>query len=361
MILAVDVLEILDGIRSEVVASKLAAFSALASMLAALFAGIVLLRLAHDYVSGQGITFWELVRPFVLVLVVAQFNTFVASPLHRIVNIGTKGMSKQVNMSMGAYYKRLGNLCTQTYINASGGIKTTIGDATSGVGDAIDSGKSSPNALVRFGSKVASAIGDAASTTVSAIVDVVLWPLKKLVELLYSTALAVAKYAGMDIKDDDITVMMHFPLISLITLLLTFFLRIMIFALQVECYVTLALLTLFGPFTFALSIFNSWRGQMVSWIARYISVALWIPIQQILIYISYFLLGRIADIELDFSSSAPWLSLCCIVVTLQMLKRVPEISSYVVEAAVSGGTTDVLAPAKGLAAAGAKAGRAAMG
>lgn len=338
------ILNTLDGIRGAVVNSKLAAFSALAATLAALFAGIILLRMAHDYVSGQGITFWELVRPFVIVFLVANFNTMVASPLHRIVNIGTMGLTRVAETESDKYYRVLGEVVKNTYTNAKPEDNPFSSDnAQNGEGK----GKWFKNLFKEMGSTIWDAISKL---------------FKKIMDFILSGAVAVAKKCGMGIDNTD-ELATDYPFISLLCLLFTFYLRLVIFMEQCACYVNLALLTLLGPYAFALSIFQSWRSRASSWIGAYISTALWIPIQQIVLTISYYLLGRIGALELNFESSAPWLTLCCIWVSITMLHKVPSLAGNIIDAAASGMDSGPSATgaAKGAFGAAANGARAAMG
>lgn len=347
-----SVINTLDGLRGAVVASKLAAFSALAATLAAVFAGIVLLRLAHDYVSGQGLTFWELVRPFVLFLLVARFNTFVADPLHRVVNIFSAGIERQADKGFGDYAGKvstfLANSISQTKTEMGrhlGGGSTSSASQADGVSG---SSNSSGSSIGQWFSDRARDVGNYALEKVKAFFD---WIGRGVADFVTT----ISNMCGFGLNSSDIE---QHPFLMILGLLLTGAMKLVLFAQQCQCYVLLTILTLLGPFAFALSIFQPYRSSATSWIARYISISLWIPIGQIVMFVSYKLLDMVAGMELSAGATEPLLTVCAIIVSIMCIRQVPTMTSYVVESAGSGGAENGTGIGDGmnaLKAAGAKA------
>lgn len=338
---------ILDELRGAVVASKLAAFSALAATLAAVFAGIVLLRLAHDYVSGQGLTFWELVRPFVIFLLVARFNFFVAGPIHRVVNIFSAGIERQADKSLGAYSIKVGEFLKRSATQ----IGTQIGDAIPKKTPSESASGSNGGALDQLGNWFKDRASDVGKWALSGLTKL----LERLGEALTDFIITVSNLCGFGLDRDSVS---EQPFAMLLALLLTGALKLILFMQQCQCYVLLTILTLLGPFAFALSIFQSYRQTIGSWIARYISIALWIPIGQVVMFVSYLLLDKVAAMELAAGAKEPLITLCAIIVAIMSIRNVPSMASYVVESAGSGGAesgTSLSDAGSALKAAGAKA------
>ena len=117
--------------------------------------------------------------------------------------------------------------------------------------------------------------------------------------------------------------------------------KAVVFGQQVSCYIVLTLLTLLGPFTFALSILPGFSRSISAWIARYIQVALWIPIGQLMMFINYQLLGRITELTAQYNFGAKYVFIVVLFVCIWNVSKVPQIATYVVE---SSGAAGVGAP-----------------
>ncbi len=351
-----SVIEILEGVRSAIIGSKLAGFSAIAATIAGLIAGVSLLKMAHDYVAGQGLTFWELVRPFVMLMLVANFNTFVASPLHRVAIIGTNGMSNLVESSEKNFYNQLGTTLRSTFSNSAAAAGDAIGNAIGNMDGGNESGDSWWDSVKGFLSKggktVLSGLTTAATAAMSWVFDFFKLFIGAILSPITGAACAVAIKAGVPINPSDIFL---YPLTSILSLLAVFALELYTLGLYCQCYIFLTLLCLLGPFSFALSILPAYRQQASSWIARYINILLWVPISKIVIFVGYFILKEIAGLEAGMGAGESWVLLVCIFVVIKSLKSIPTIASYIVESAGSGGA-EGSNPATGLAAAGARAG-----
>ena len=107
------ILGLLDSLRSEIVADQLGAVTGVAVAGGALIAAVVLLKVANDYMQGAGITLWSVIRPVVLLMVIMNFNTFVASPIHRLCNVFTRSMTARVSVSTSDYYAQLRDFARQ--------------------------------------------------------------------------------------------------------------------------------------------------------------------------------------------------------------------------------------------------------
>jgi hypothetical protein len=320
----------LDQIRGQIVGSKLAAFSSIAAVLAASLAAFYLIKFSHDYLQGEGVTLWNLIRPVVLVTVVSGFPVFVAGPLHGIVNLFTRSISNQVDVTMEEYFNVFRNIFKDTWdegimsivgeldkaqaessgIDATGGklVDLTGGPLTGGddddkgaVAQAIESlwGKiqSMPSGLERFWDK----IGEFLSSTFSTF---------------FKMRMTWAQ-------------IQHMGWIAVINFVVAVAMKLLMFGQQILCYVHLALLGLIGPFVFALAVIQGFSSGINTWIARYVQVAMWIPVGQIVLYVNYFIMGNV--LKFTPADGAMYLAAAMSLASLVSVKSVPQICSYVIE------------------------------
>ena len=64
----------LETVRDTVLSGKIEALSSTASVLAAILAAATLLKLSKDYIQGQPLDVWDLLRPIVLLTLVCLFR-----------------------------------------------------------------------------------------------------------------------------------------------------------------------------------------------------------------------------------------------------------------------------------------------
>ncbi|MBQ5447304.1 MAG: hypothetical protein IIT52_00290 [Candidatus Methanomethylophilus sp.] len=65
-----SILGLLESLRSGIVADQLGGITGIAVAGGALIAAVVLLKIANDYMQGQGITLWSVIRPVVLLMLI---------------------------------------------------------------------------------------------------------------------------------------------------------------------------------------------------------------------------------------------------------------------------------------------------
>ncbi len=291
-VLALDgVLGALESIRSQIVGARLAAFGSLAAVIGGLLAGVVLLKTAHDYIEGQGVTLWTIVRPFALLLCVCNFNTFVAGPVHSVCNMFTRGLSRQANVSMSQYMEALKDAVVAEY-NAGNAV----------VDNDLDiSGKPSPT---RAEDVIADMDG-------------------KIDAILMAAAVMGTVHTVLTVTEMSVTMVFNF--------LLFFMMKVVMFGQQVYCYVYLTILSLLGPFAFAFAILPSFSQTIRSWVARYIQVAFWIPVGQLVMFINYQVLLQMASFDAAYQFGKGWVCLACTIVAILNILAVPKIAAYVID------------------------------
>ncbi|MBO5669726.1 MAG: hypothetical protein J6R75_05115, partial [Candidatus Methanomethylophilaceae archaeon] len=78
----------------------------MAAVLAAILAAATLLKLSKDYIQGQPLDIWDLLRPIILLTLVCLFRPMVLDPLDSIVNVFTRDAADAVSVSIGEYVKQ---------------------------------------------------------------------------------------------------------------------------------------------------------------------------------------------------------------------------------------------------------------
>ena len=91
----------LETVRDTVLSGKIEALSSTASVLAAILAAATLLKLSKDYIQGQPLDVWDLLRPIVLLTLVCLFRPMVLDPLDSLVNVFTRDAAQTVSVSTG--------------------------------------------------------------------------------------------------------------------------------------------------------------------------------------------------------------------------------------------------------------------
>lgn len=308
------VISAMEGMRSALVNGKLSAFGSLAAVVAGLLCALVFLKISHDYLEGNGITLWQILRPLVLLALCCNFNTFVAGPLHAMCNLVTNGMSRQCNMSATAFTKAVQQQFQVQY-NASQ-LK---------IASELEKTKKENEELM---ATVTKREGN--------------WFQRNFPPILEAGGVllkAAGNWLGFGGKAvlNDLDMKFSGVLLIIVESLLVLIMKMVILGQQIYCYVYLTILTLLGPFVFAIAVIPSFGHSVSGWIARYIQVAFWIPIGQLIMFLNYQILGRITDLTAGYDFGEKYVMIVALVVCIMNVKAVPQIAAYVVESSGDNG------------------------
>lgn len=278
---------VLESVRSSVIGGKLGAITSVGAVLAGVLAALAMLKVTDDYISGQGIRGWDILRPLVLLLIVCNFNSFVLSPVNSMVNIFTRSISQNVEVSTGEYVSQWGRSMAE--VGAY-----TMKDIEDEFGRSMEELSEDKTAVGRFLAK--------------------LWlAMKKAVMEIFSvTTISIGSIIGG------------------ILFLLT---KVLMFAQQVVCYVYLTVVGLIGPIVFALSIISGYSSGIRSWIARYIQIAMWIPMGYIIMYVNLQIGKTFGGMAASGTTglSVEWFMITLQLVALVSVAAVPKLSAMVIE------------------------------
>lgn len=279
----------LDQIRGSVISGKLGAVMSIASILAAMMAAAVILKISSDYIQGQGVGIWQLVRPLVLLAFVCQFNTLVLSPLNSLVNLFTRDLASTVNISTKEYISQWSS--NMAYVEAYN--LKSIDDEQTAALEELE--KTSKSGIGKFFAKIWEGI-------------------KKFCRNLLSIT--------------------SFTVEAIISAALFFIVKILLFAQQILCALYLTIAGLIGPIVFALAIVSGYAQGIKSWIARYIQIAMWVPIGYIVMYINLQVGNVFMRNVVDAGGAAlstGWFMVVLQVVALVSVASVPKIAAWVIE------------------------------
>lgn len=279
----------LDQVRNTVIGGKLGAVMSVSAILAAMMAAAVVLKTASDYIEGRSVGIWQLVRPLVLLVFVCQFNTLVLTPLNSIVNIFTRDIASSVNVSTKEYVSQWGK--NMAYMEA---YNMQANDETHAA--AIEEiAQSERSGIAKFFAKMGEGFK------------------KFLKNMLSITSLSIGAIIGG---------------------ILFIIVKILLFVQQVLCSLYLTIAGLLGPLVFALAIVSGFAQGIKAWIARYIQIAMWVPIGYMVMYINLQVgnvFMRSAAAAESVNLSTEWFMIALQVVSLVSVAAVPKIAGWVIE------------------------------
>lgn len=278
----------LDSVRATVLSSKLGVVVSASSCLAAMMAAFAVLSVAAEYIDGHGVGVWQLMKPIVLLVLVCQFSTLVLTPVNSLVNVFTRELAASTEVSTKEYTEQWAhNTAYVTALNMDSNRENYLEELDEIAG-------SDTSAIGKFFAKIWTAIR-------KAVIDI------------FSTA--------------------TFTIAGIIGAILFIIVKILLFGQQVLCSMYLTIAGLIGPIVFALAILPSFASGIRSWLARYIQIAMWIPM-------GYLVLDMNLSISNMFCSQAAadgaslsleWFMIALQTVALVSIASVPKLAAWVVE------------------------------
>lgn len=338
-VLASNVISTLESMRSSLVGNKLGGVASIAAAVAGILCAIAMLRISHDYLQGRGITLWQVIRPIVLLLFCCNFGTFVLGPIHSICRLMTNGMASQASTESAAFSYQVGKLMSAELDASIAGANNTLAQLDQG-GEQGSTPANEDNPGFWSGLFSGSILGGAKDVAVGIISDNVGNFLKKIWQRFMSWVYTFINLMIGCIKT-SFHIFVDLPLfaviVPLLVSLLMFIMKIVILGQQIMCYTTLTLLSLLGPFALAFSIMPGFEHTFRSWIARYIQVAFWIPVGQLVMWINYWMLDFMTGLCAGYDLGGKYVVLVALFVSIFNILQVPKIAGYVIESAGDGG------------------------
>lgn len=320
-----DMIEVLEGVRNVIITQHLSIFIKVASMLAAILAAWAFIKISHDYMEGQGITFWMVAKPLVMVILVCNFNTFVLRPVHYLTNVFTMDLTMRTNKAQNSWAKSMAISARNVWESGLNPVKIETTDHLDKTeAKEIEETGETRGKVRDFFDKSWVKVKKVLVGAQSAITNV-----RMTATNIVFSGLSGALYSGLNVLTHAI-----------------YYIQICF------CYILLTIYGLLGPFVFAFSIIGNYSRGVSDWIARYIHTSFWIPVGQMVFLIGSVIMENInktincqvGDINVSSTNGlfgnfniGTYMGIVMIFATAISILSVPKICSYIIESAGSGG------------------------
>ena len=277
----------LESVREIILTQKVSAVIDIAGIIACIAAAIAVLKVVLHYFEGHNLNAWEIGKPLILMMMVCNFNTFVLKPVDAIVNIISRETIKIMDVDTGEYVTRWAeSMHTMTVLN--------IANNEQNYQKELEEIAENDSVIGRFFAK--------------------LWyGFKKYLMHFFS------------IKSMSVAGLIGGILFTLV--------KVLLFAQQILCCLYMTLNGIFGPFVMAISIIPGYEGGMKGWIARYLQVALWVPIGYIILGLSLLFVEGFVSLARQgvMGLGVEWTMIVLQAVTLAAVASVPKIAGWWIE------------------------------
>ena len=295
----------LDNVKYSIFNEHMEGMSHIAISIAAILAGMSILKNYNGFVKGDGIDFMLIFKPIMILILVANFNTLVMQPLDSVTNIFIRGVTETCSVTNEQYlstWKK--NMETMAISDMAYNIK-------------------------EYNESIASFQSDSR------------------IARFFKTIWEGLKRAVMSMM--NISSLRTGALVGGILYIVA---KILLFMQQVICYFYQIFIGLVGPLIFSTSVWPGYEAGMKRWFARYIQISCWIPAGFMVMLIGLEITSAFADASLagETGLSVTWFMILLHVVALVMISAVPKLATYFIE---SRGGNDahgsVTQPAKNIA------------
>ena len=277
----------LETVRDTVLSGKIEALSSIASLLAAILAAGTLLKMSKDYIQGQPLDLWDLLRPIVLLTLVCLFRPLVLGPLDSLVNVFTRDAAEAVSVSTGEYVKQWGENVAKMDVYT---VQNSMQDAAKEIAEIAED---------------KSGIGRFFATAWIAIKKVVM-------HRFHLMSMGIGTVVGA---------------------ILFLLVKILLFVQQILCNTYLLMNSLLGPFIMALAILPGFETGLKNWVARYIQIAMWIPFGYCVMSINLQIGNAFCNLAAAGQTGLAmvWFMIALQIVALVSVASVPKMAAWVIE------------------------------
>ena len=274
----------LESVRELILTQKVSAVIDVAGIIACIAAGVAVIKVVLHHIEGHNLNAWVIGKPLILMMMVCNFNTMVLRPVDAIVNIISRETIKIMNVDTGDYIVRwTDSMNKMTVLN--------IVNNEMNYQKELEAIAENDSVIGKFFAK--------------------LWyGIKKFILHFFSVR--------------------SMTLAGLIAAILFTLVKVLLFAQQILCCLYLTLNGIFGPFVMAISIIPGYEGGMKGWIARYLQVALWVPIGYIILGLSLMFVEGFCTLAMkgQMGLGVEWTMIVLQAVTLAAVASVPKIAGW---------------------------------
>ena len=286
MITALTIWNTLDNVKHSIFNEHMEGMMHVSIAIAGILAGLTILKNYNGFVKGDGLDAFLILKPVMLLILIANFHTLVMTPLDSLVSIFIRGVTEMCSVTNEEYlmtWKE--NMETMAMTDITENIKAYHESIAEFESD---------SRIARF--------------------------FKTIWEGLKRSVMSMMNITSLKTG-------------ALIGGLLYIVAKVLLFMQQVICYFYQIFIGMVGPVIFATSVWPGYEAGIKRWFARYIQLSCWIPAGFLVMMIGLEITSAFADASLagETGLSATWFMILLHIVALVMISAVPKLATYWIE------------------------------
>lgn len=286
MITALTIWNTLDNVKHSIFNEHMEGMMHVSIAIAGILAGLTILKNYNGFVKGDGLDAFLILKPVMLLILIANFHTLVMTPLDSLVSIFIRGVTETCSVTNEEYlmtWKE--NMETMAMTDITKNIEAYHESIAEFESD---------SRIARF--------------------------FKTIWEGLKRSVMSMMNITSLKTG-------------ALIGGLLYIVAKVLLFMQQVICYFYQIFIGMVGPVIFATSVWPGYEAGIKRWFARYIQLSCWIPAGFLVMMIGLEITSAFADASLagETGLSATWFMILLHVVALVMISAVPKLATYWIE------------------------------
>ena len=286
MITALTIWNTLDNVKHSIFNEHMEGMMHVSIAIAGILAGLTILKNYNGFVKGDGLDAFLILKPVMLLILIANFHTLVMTPLDSLVSIFIRGVTETCSVTNEEYlmtWKE--NMETMAMTDITENIKAYHESIAEFESD---------SRIARF--------------------------FKTIWEGLKRSVMSMMNITSLKTG-------------ALIGGLLYIVAKVLLFMQQVICYFYQIFIGMVGPVIFATSVWPGYEAGIKRWFARYIQLSCWIPAGFLVMMIGLEITSAFADASLagETGISATWFMILLHIVALVMISAVPKLATYWIE------------------------------
>ena len=286
MITALTIWNTLDNVKHSIFNEHMEGMMHVSIAIAGILAGLTILKNYNGFVKGDGLDAFLILKPVMLLILIANFHTLVMTPLDSLVSIFIRGVTETCSVTNEEYlmtWKE--NMETMAMTDITKNIEAYHESIAEFESD---------SRIARF--------------------------FKTIWEGLKRSVMCMMNLTSLKTG-------------ALIGGLLYIVAKVLLFMQQVICYFYQIFIGMVGPVIFATSVWPGYEAGIKRWFARYIQLSCWIPAGFLVMMIGLEITSAFADASLagETGLSATWFMILLHIVALVMISAVPKLATYWIE------------------------------
>ena len=286
MITALTIWNTLDNVKHSIFNEHMEGMMHVSIAIAGILAGLTILKNYNGFVKGDGLDAFLILKPVMLLILIANFHTLVMTPLDSLVSIFIRSVTETCSVTNEEYlmtWKE--NMETMAMTDITKNIEA--------YNESIAEFESDSR-IARF--------------------------FKTIWEGLKRSVMSMMNLTSLKTG-------------ALIGGLLYIVAKVLLFMQQVICYFYQIFIGIVGPVIFATSAWPGYEAGIKRWFARYIQLSCWIPAGFLVMMIGLEITSAFADASLagETGLSATWFMILLHIVALVMISAVPKLATYWIE------------------------------